>query len=117
MGGRGTWLLALLQPERFAAAAPIFGRRPGPLRSGEIPPALARLPIWAFRARAPIVPVTEAETIVAGLRAAGSDVRCTIYPDLGHDSWMAAYGEPALERWLFAQQRPSREAAAPAPHG
>lgn len=118
MGGRGTWLLALLQPERFAAAVPICGRRPGPLRPGEIPPALARLPIWAFHGvRDPIVPVAETETIVAGLRAAGSEVRCTIYPDADHDSWTAAYAEPELERWLFAQQRPPREPAAPTPHG
>lgn len=107
MGGRGTWLLALLQPERFAAAVPVCGRRPGPLRPGEIPPALARLPIWAFHgARDAVVPATETEAIVAGLRAAGGDVRCTIYADAGHDSWTAAYAEPELVSWLFAQRRP-----------
>jgi predicted peptidase len=114
MGGRGTWLLALLHPERFAAAVPICGRRPGPLRPNEIPPALARLPIWAFHgARDTVVPVSETETIVAGLHMVGSDARCTIYPDLGHDSWTAAYAEPELERWLFAQQRPPSDAAVP----
>lgn len=106
MGGRGAWLLALLRPERFAAVAPICGRRPGPLRPGEIPAPLARLPIWAFHgARDTVVPVTETETIVAGLRAAGSDVRCTIYPDADHDSWTTAYAEPEMLPWLLAQRR------------
>lgn len=109
MGGRGAWLLALLRPERFAAVVPICGRRPGPLRPGEIPAPLARLPIWAFHgARDQIVPVTETEAIVAGLRAAGSDVRCTIYPEADHDSWTAAYAEPELAPWLFAQRRAAR---------
>jgi predicted peptidase len=107
MGGRGAWLLALLQPERFAAAVPICGRRPGALRAGEISPQLAALPLWVFHgARDAVVPVTETEAIVHGLRAAGSSVRCTIYPEAGHDSWTAAYAEPELEPWLLAQRRP-----------
>jgi predicted peptidase len=106
MGGRGAWLLCLLQPERFAAAVPICGRRPGPLRPNEIPPALARLPIWTFHgARDSVVPARETEAIVDGLRAAGSDVRCTVYPEADHDSWTAAYAEPGLLDWLFAQRR------------
>jgi hypothetical protein len=33
-----------------------------------------------------------------------------IYPEADHDSWTAAYAEPELERWLFAQRRPQATA-------
>jgi predicted peptidase len=32
-------------------------------------------------------------------------VKFTVYPDAGHDCWTAAYNDPELYRWLFAQKR------------
>jgi hypothetical protein len=38
--------------------------------------------------------------------------RLTIYPGVGHPSWVPAYDDPALYRWLLEQRR---EAPAPEP--
>jgi predicted peptidase len=35
-------------------------------------------------------------------------VKFTIDPDAGHDSWTAAYDDPKLYEWLFAQQRKAK---------
>jgi hypothetical protein len=56
----------------------------------------------------PLVPVTGSRDLVAALRAVGSPVRYTEYPDVGHDLWTRAYVDPALADWLFDQRRPIR---------
>ena len=38
-------------------------------------------------------------------RRRSGDVKYTEYPDVSHNSWEGAYGDPNLLRWTFAQQR------------
>jgi predicted peptidase len=107
MGGYGTWGLAGRHPERFAAIAPVCG---GGLRTDGFPArahALRRMPVWAFHgALDEVVPPGESQRLVDALRAEGAEVRFTLYPDLGHDSWSRAYGDPALYAWLLAHRLP-----------
>ena len=106
MGGYGTWHLAARYPDRFAAIAPICG---GGLRSLGFPEkvrVLRKVPVWAFHgARDQNVPVEETQRLVDELRACGGDVRLTIYPDAGHDSWTRTYADPRLFEWMLAQRR------------
>jgi predicted peptidase len=106
-GGTGTWdLITRNGTGRFAAAVPITGAN-DPSRAGVI----ARLSIWAFHgAEDTTAPVENTREMVANLRALGSPVRYTEYPDVGHESWNRAYAEPELFPWLLAQRR---EAGAP----
>ncbi|MGA2064118.1 MAG: prolyl oligopeptidase family serine peptidase [Thermoguttaceae bacterium] len=101
MGGYGTWSLAAAHPQRFAAIVPICG--------GGNPADAARLknlPIWVFHgAKDATVPPERSESMVKALKAAGGNVKFTVYPDAGHDCWTAAYNDPELYRWLFAQKR------------
>jgi predicted peptidase len=101
MGGFGTWALAAAHPERFAAIAPICG--------GGNPsdaPKLAKLPIWVFHgAKDTLAPVKRSEEMVEAIKAAGGNVRFTVYPDSGHDSWTATYNNPDFYQWLLAQKR------------
>jgi predicted peptidase len=113
MGGYGTWDLGLSFPEKFAALAPICGG--GELItlilvSREKPEALKSLPVWAFHgAKDEVVPVEESERMVAALKKAGvSDVRLTIYPEAGHDSWTQTYKNPELYKWFLQHERNSR---------
>jgi predicted peptidase len=39
------------------------------------------------------------------LKKTGADVKLTVYPDAGHDSWTATYANPELYQWLLAHQR------------
>lgn len=102
MGGRGAWQLAARQPERFAAVAPICGRIPDATGFLANIAVLKETPIWVFHgAKDAVVPVENSEKLVAALKACGGDVRYTVYPDAGHNSWSAAYGTPELYTWLL----------------
>lgn len=101
LGGQGAWFLAARAPERFAALVPVCGRS-----NPEAAERLRGLPTWVFHgADDDVVPSNESEKMVQALRAAGGDVRLSIYPDTGHDSWTTTYSDPELYRWLFAQRR------------
>ncbi|MYF91315.1 MAG: hypothetical protein F4184_04045 [Gemmatimonadetes bacterium] len=51
-------------------------------------------------------PLQQSQEMVDALKAAGSDVRFTVYPEGGHvEAWQNAYGDPELWEWLAKQQR------------
>ena len=107
-GGFGTWEYGLRHPKRFAALVPIAGG----YRQGGVPGnicALRDVPIWAFHgASDTVVPPYASEIPVKALRACGSKVvRLTLYPGGDHySSWVRAYADPALWRWLFSKRLP-----------
>jgi len=97
MGGYGTWALADACPGRFAAIAPVCGPftwvNPGNFKN---------IPAWCFHgAMDDTVPVDDSIRMVRWLRENGADVRFTIYPDVGHDSWEQAYDGSELYDWLL----------------
>jgi predicted peptidase len=101
MGGFGTWAVALAAPHCFAAMAPICGGG-DPARVG----AIRHLPVWAFHGvRDPIVPLQRSVEMVEALRQCGGNVRCTVYPEAGHDAWTAIYATPELYTWFLAHTR------------
>jgi predicted peptidase len=105
MGGFGTWALIALDPDRFAAAAPICGGGTPRLMCG-----VGRLPVWAFHgADDPVVPLRRSGEMVEALEACGGDVRFTVYPDTGHDSWTETYADSGLYDWLLSHRRSDRE--------
>ena len=101
MGGRGTWDLAMSYPERFAAIAPVCG--------GALPDRACQLkdvPIRAFHGtKDDVVPLAESETVVDAVRKCGGTAELIVYPETGHDSWTAAYGDPSLWKWLLSHRR------------
>ncbi len=103
MGGAGAWTLIAAEPQRFAAAAPICGV--GAVSSAG---SIKHLPIWVFHGTDDkAVPYSASESMVAALKAAGSQVKFTTYPGVGHDSWTATYDNPEFWTWLLAQQKTS----------
>lgn len=105
MGGFGTWQAIARDPDLYAAAVPICG-------GGEADRvvAAADLPIWAFHgADDRVVPPKHSRDLIDALRAAGGAPNYTEYEGVGHNSWSAAYADPELHRWLFAQVRPNKE--------
>lgn len=101
MGGFGTWRTAELHPERFAAIAPICGAGQ-PL----LAPAMKNLPVWVFHGgRDTTVPLARSQEMVDALKKAGGNVKFTIFPEDGHDSWTDAYNTPELYKWFLEQRR------------
>ena len=123
MGGYGSWNIALAEPARFAAIVPVCGavRAPRSERQGLRVEAVAQeadpytamalrlkeTPVWIFHgARDDVVPPDDDRRLYAAFQAAGArDARYTEYPQGNHNAWDATYADPAMWRWLFAQER------------
>jgi predicted peptidase len=110
MGGYGTWSLGLAHPDRFAAIVPICGG--GDLITvllarKDKAQALKTLGVWAFHgSKDPVVPTEESQRMVDLLKKVGaSDVKLTVYPEAGHDSWTETYNNPDLYNWLLSHRR------------
>ena len=112
-GGHGTWVLASRHPELFSCLAPVCGYG----RARTVAGRVAHLPVWAFHGmRDDIVDPHETQEIVAAIQeyrrergwipAGPTGARATLYPDLNHGCWDAAYGEPELPAWMLSQRRP-----------
>ncbi len=106
MGGYGTWHLAVKEPERFAAIAPICG---GGFPLNGFPECLKRiahLPVWTFHGEKDnVVPINESRVLVDFLESHGGKVRFTVYPDAEHDSWSVTYSNPELYEWFMSNER------------
>lgn len=100
-GGFATWALAIAYPDRFAAIAPVCGGG-DPSRVC----AIRYVPVWAFHgARDDVVPLRRSEEMVEALRACGGNVRFTVYPEAGHNSWTETYANPELYAWFLSHTR------------
>jgi predicted peptidase len=97
MGGFGTWRLAMAYPDRFAAIAPVCGGG-----DPDQAPEVAHLPTWVFHgAKDDVVSIENSKRMVDALKKAGGNVKFTIYPDGGHDSWTETYNNPELYDWFL----------------
>jgi predicted peptidase len=124
MGAYGVWQEIVDHPGVFAAAVAVSGGLTPSADmdnlyvhvKGDDPfAAVAQLtkglPIWIFHgAKDDVVPTEQSRRLVQAMRDAGSDVKYTEYPDVGHGAWDPAYADQELWTWLFAQRlvRPSR---------
>jgi predicted peptidase len=103
MGGYGTWAWATANPERFAAIAPICGGG----QARQAARALKNMPTWVFHGeKDTTVPVQESKDMVEALKKANAtEVKLTLYPEAGHDSWTVTYDNPELFSWLLAHTK------------
>lgn len=104
MGGYGTWSLAAMAPDRFAAIAPVCG--------GGIPYLASKnpkLPVWMFHGTADfVVPFALSEMMADAIRRRGGEPKFTIYEGVGHDSWTEAYNTDELYEWLLSKRLSDR---------
>lgn len=106
MGGYGTWDAALDYPDFFAAIVPVCG---GAGVRWVMADRIKHLPVWIFHGdKDAAVPVEESRKIHDFLKKAGGNVKLTIYPGVGHDSWTRTYDDPAMWEWLFQQKHASK---------
>lgn len=102
MGGYGTWALAIDNPNMFAAIAPICG---GSDIDAWMAPKIKDVPTWAFHgALDRVVSIENSVNIVNNLKAAEGNVKFTVYPEAGHDSWTVTYDNPELYKWMLKHE-------------
>jgi predicted peptidase len=101
MGGYGTWYLAGLHPQFFAAIAPVCGGGDFILGS-----QLKHVPVWAFHGdKDDAIPLEESQRMVNIVKRAGGEAKLTTYKNVGHNSWDRAYSNPKLYEWLLSHQK------------
>ena len=101
-GGTGTWLWAASSENNpFAAIIPVCGAGVTWLVR-----ELLHTPVWAFHGEADgCIAYEEATRLVNLINAWGGNARVTLYPGVGHDSWVNAYTDPELIEWMLAQHK------------
>lgn len=128
LGGYGSWYVAAKYPRKFAAIVPIGGNIKIPERFPRdyiekfVPTDMLALydakdphaafvkvvgptPAWIFHGENDEqVPVSDARSTAATLKAAGVSVRYTEYQGAGHFVFDRAYTEPGFWAWLLAQR-------------
>lgn len=119
-GGHGTIIIGSRYPERFRALVPVCGyvdaqfsadgkrswTSPDSEMLHDVAAALSDKPMWVFHGAVdPVVPLRESELLVGALKASGASPRFTVYPEADHNSWDAAYGDPALASWMIEHVR------------
>jgi predicted peptidase len=101
MGGYGTFDAIERYPHLFAAAVPVCG-------GGDVSKAalIAHIPIWIFHGSedAAVNPILSLNMADA-LTKAGGHPGFTLYPEVGHYSWLGTYTDPLLMDWLFRQKK------------
>lgn len=119
MGGIGAWHLAIENPKRFAALAPVCGALSLPkfrqeefqysTTSKELFAKLSRLkdlPVWAFHGdNDEVVPMEETKKIIEILTRNNGEAKLTIYEGVGHDSWTETYENEELYTWFLENGR------------
>lgn len=130
LGGHGTWYVATLAPEKFAAIVPICGfvAFPRPDMPAErkallskmnpfaqsmdpymaVASKISKMSVWIFHGSADdVVFPDESRKMFEALKASKADVKYTEYEGVGH-SWDRAYTEPELVPWLLSRKRPGQ---------
>jgi predicted peptidase len=101
MGGFGAWDAICRRPDYFAAAVPVCGG--GDEKQAE---KIAKVPVWVFHgAKDGAVKPSRSRNMVEVLKKAGGKPKYTEYPEVGHDSWVPAYKDEEMMKWLFEQKR------------
>ncbi|MGE5108375.1 MAG: prolyl oligopeptidase family serine peptidase [Sphingobacteriales bacterium] len=101
MGGMGTFDIIERYPHLFAAAVPVCG-----FGDTSRAASIAHIPMWIYHGAedAAVNPLYSLDMVQA-LTKAGAHPGLTLYPEVGHFSWLGAYSDPLMIEWLFRQHR------------
>jgi len=100
MGGMGAFEIVRRNPTLFAAAFPICGGA-----HVNTAPGLIYTDWWIFHGmKDEVVPHEFSIKMEEAIKKATGNVKLTLYPGAGHDSWTAAFAEPKLLFWLFSKK-------------
>jgi predicted peptidase len=102
MGAMGTYEILHRMPNTFAAAFAICGAG-NPYSVGNY---AKKVNLWVFHgAKDDVVDPEYSKQMVETLKAAGANVKFTLYPEANHNSWDPAFAEPELLPWLFSNSK------------
>jgi predicted peptidase len=100
MGGFGTWDLILRKPDLFACAIPVCG-------GGDTSKVnrIKTLPVWMFHgSEDQVIPVNASREMFRNLKKLNNKVRYTEFEGVKHGSWIPAWQNEKLIKWMFQQK-------------
>lgn len=101
MGGMGTFELVRRKPKLFAAAFPICGGANAATAKRLKGPSW-----WIFHGlKDNVVDPVYSKIMAAAIKDQGAEVKLTLYPEAGHNSWDDAFAEKELLPWLFSKHK------------
>ncbi|MBR7133920.1 MAG: prolyl oligopeptidase family serine peptidase [Clostridia bacterium] len=101
MGGTGTWMLAMADPERFAAIAPVCGS--GIYWYGC---SLVNTPVFMYHGDCDeVVPIQESISMLNSINKHGGNARLKICYGVGHNAWNIAYSGDELVNWFLSHKK------------
>ncbi|MDA0350059.1 MAG: alpha/beta hydrolase fold domain-containing protein [Verrucomicrobia bacterium] len=101
MGGFGTFSAVSARPDFWAAAVPVCGGW-DPVEAD----VLKGTPMRVFHGdEDKAVDVQYSRDMFAAIKTAGGDIEYTEYPGVGHNSWLKAYWDKDMWKWMFKQKR------------
>jgi predicted peptidase len=101
MGGMGTFELVFRKPKTFATAFAICGGA-----STASAKKMRKTAWWIFHGlKDNTVDPQLSKDMADALKQAGAEVRLTLYPEDGHNSWDDAFKEPGLLEWIFSHHK------------
>lgn len=105
-GGHGAYEVLKRAPWLFAAAVLFSAAGDASLVSQKLTDRISGIPLWIFQGALDRNPARQkTENYIQAFRRAGTNVRYTLYPQLGHGTWNKALDEPDFFSWLLAQRR------------
>lgn|GEM_PF-980163 len=105
-GGSNAYRMARSAPWLFAATLPMSAVDNANITQGTIYPYVRTVPIWTFQGGKDGNP-TIGETVdyLNQFKNYGMSTRYTLYPNLGHGTWNAAYAEPDFFTWMLSKNK------------
>ena len=101
MGGFGTFSAVSARPDFWAAAVPVCGGWDS-ADAG----VFKGTPMRVFHGdEDKAVDVKYSRDMFAAIKTTGADIEYTEYPGVGHNSWLKAYWEKDMWKWMFKQKR------------
>ena len=101
MGGMGTFEIARRLPNNFTAAFAICGGA-----NTTTAALLKNTAWWIFHGmKDNVVNPQNSIDMAEALKAAGAEVKLTLYPEANHNSWDDAFKEPEFFSWLFKHNK------------
>lgn len=105
-GGHGAYEVIKRAPWMFAAAVMFSAADDAAVIRQKMTHDISMIPMWIFQGGLDANPTqAKTENYIKAFRKAGTNVRYTLYPHLGHGTWNKAMDEPDYFSWLLRQRR------------
>jgi hypothetical protein len=105
-GAHGVFEAVKRAPWLFSAVIVMSAVDDGFITNANLESSISDIPIWYFQGELDITPYpAKTKGYISKFRSAGTVVRYTEYPDVGHTTWNLAYKEPDFFTWMLGKRK------------